>query len=113
MALDRDEYQRLIVSSFKELGRKFAMEKLLAKFPFFALPVVNPIFSWLVGQVVSAIVDAVEMQAFFLYTDFRVSRQGRVFLEALKRHDSLSGKERSDAEAEVISAFRDLARFNR
>jgi hypothetical protein len=110
--MTRDEYVDLIAKTFKELGHRLLMEKLVAKLPLLRLPFFNPLTSLLVNYVLGELIADVEMRMFFLYTDFRVSKQGRAFVEAALKNQNAKPEQKADAEKAVIDAFRTFVRLS-
>lgn len=80
--MTRDEYVSIVQSTFVTLGKNAAMKFLVSNFPFFGWSVINPIAGFFVGLVVEALAKEGEMQAFFLYIDFRVKKQSEAFERA-------------------------------
>lgn len=82
----RDEYVAVIKEAFVTLGKKAAMEFLVAQLPFlgkgFGLAVLNPIVAYFVTVGLKGITEGVETAAFFLYIDMRVGAQGKDFERA-------------------------------
>ena len=75
----------------------------------------TPIVSAVVSRIVTWTLEAGEMQLFFLYTDFRVNRQGRSFIEALNVNQDAqrngSDDDKKKAEEMLIDRFRELIKF--
>lgn len=84
--------------------------------PFLASPVpmyfLDAFLDWLIAK----IADIMEQKAFFAYTDFRVSKQGKEYVEAkLKGYAAeLKGvkEEIESAQENIKKAFRNFAPFN-
>lgn len=90
---------------------------LLAYFPFLLAPpfpyFIDLFLDWLVKQ----IAEILEQAAFFVYTDFRVSAQGKAYVEAklkgFKAEMSGSLEDIKRTQDEIKNAFRTFAKFNR
>ena len=107
--MTRDDYVDLIKAAFKDLGYRVVMKRLVAEVPFFGWGLVNPIIGHLVSYILEYLISSAEMFFFFKYTDLRVSRQGKEFLEAALRHQEAKTKskeERERAEKDFINAAR-------
>lgn len=72
--VSKDYFQTVAVAGLKTAA--------IASFPFLAAApfpyLMDQFLNWLVGK----IADILEQAAFFQYTDFRVSKQGKEFVEA-------------------------------
>lgn len=79
----RDEYVAVIKQAFVTLGKKAAMEYIVAKIPAlgkgFAGTTLNPILGFFIGLAMKGITEGAETAAFFLYIDMRVGEQGKDF----------------------------------
>ena len=79
----RDVYVDVIKEAFITLGKKAAMEFIVAKLPFlqsgFGAIIVNPIVGYFITMAVKGITEGAETAAFFLYIDMRVGEQGKDF----------------------------------
>lgn len=113
--MTHQEYVSLLKTAALETGKRAVMEYIVARVPFFGFKIINPIAGFVVGKVLSIAIEQTELGAFFLYIDLRTARQGRDF-EAAAMKNALAQKsgtpdERQHAEAELIRAFRALAKF--
>ncbi len=113
--MTRDEYVELIKSTALDLGQRFVMSYLVAKLPFLAWPIVNPIASFIVGYVLKIAIRETEFGLFYLYIDTRTNKQGVAFMEAAirnrKAQESGTPEEKEKAEKELIDAFRAFVKF--
>lgn len=113
--MNRDDYVDLIKSTALDLGQRFVMQYLVAKLPFLAWPIVNPIAGFIVGYVLKIAIRETEMGAFFLFIDTRTNAQGRAFAEAAQKNrdaqTSGTPEEKAKAEAELIGKFREFVKF--
>lgn len=113
--MDRDTYIKTIKSYLETELKKRVIEVLVQKIPFLGLGFMSPIVGFLVGKFLGIVLDTAELGAFFLYTDFRVSQQGRKFLDAIQNHQAAqndpSPEAKQRAEIQLKSAFKDLIRF--
>lgn len=111
----RDEYVKALKSAFVTLGTRGLMAYLAVQDP---IIVTNPILKYIVENIIEFLLESLtnvtEMGVFFLYTDFRVSAQGTVFMEAAKSNQEAknkSPKEKALAENNLIDKFRILAKL--
>lgn len=92
------------------------MQFLVAKLPFLALPIINPIVGFVVGYILEVAIRQTEMGAFFLYIDTRTNKQGVAFMDAATRNriaqQSGSPEEISHAEKNLIDTFRAFIKFS-
>lgn len=92
------------------------LEFAIKHLPFLALPLPNLILTKIASKFAEYLVQEAEFGAFFLYIDLRSTRQGKIFEEAaLKNRAAQEGgtdEEKKLAEAELISKFREFARFS-
>ena len=113
--MTRDEYVELIKSTALDLGQRFVMSYLVAKLPFLAWPIVNPIASFIVGYVLKIAIRETEFGLFYLYIDTRTNKQGVAFMEAAirnrKAQENGTPEEKEKAEKELIDAFRAFVKF--
>ena len=114
--MTREETVAAIKSSFVSLG-KGAVKAALLPIPFFNLPIISTIVDFAVQKILEIIANAAEMEAFFLYTDFRTNEQGRTFTDKALAYEAAkkSGDKNAiaKAEQEVIIAMRNLVSFTR
>lgn len=113
--MNRDEYVEVIKQAAMTTGSTLVMSYILARQPLLATPVVKEITKWIVEKILGIAIFHTEMGAFFLFTDFRTSAQGRAFFQsALKRQAALKNgneEEIKRAEADMIDNFRSLVKF--
>lgn len=111
----RDEYVRTIKSVFVDLGVKGLMTFLIAEVPFLALPIPRYIVEHILSFVLGRLVDVAEMQIFFLYIDFRTSKQGKDFMDAVTANEKAkkngTPEEKARAEKALIDRFREFAKL--
>lgn len=114
--MDRNNYVDLVKSTALDLGSRFVMQYLLAKFPFLALPIINPIAGFLVGYVLKIAIKETEMGAFFLFIDTRTNKQGIAFVDAAVRNKvaqhSGTDTEKINAEKNLIDNFRAFVKYS-
>lgn len=116
----RDEYVAVIKQAFVTLGKKAAMEFIVAQLPFlgrgFGLSVLNPIAGYFVGLAVQGIVEHTETAAFFLFIDMRGSSQGKAFeqsaYENYRAQRQGTPQEKLNAEANLKRDLRALVVFS-
>lgn len=108
--MTRDEYVDLIKSTALDLGSRFAMRYLIARFSFIALPIIGPIVEWAVGYILRIAIRETEMGAFFAFIDTRTNQQGVKFTDAAIRNriaqTTGSAEDKIKAEQELIDSFR-------
>jgi len=112
----RDDYVAVIKEAFVTLGKKAAMDFIVAKLPFlgqgFGLAVFNPIVAYFVTMAAKGITEGAETAAFFLYIDMRVGIQGKAFEKAAYANFSAqrSGtpQEKANAEANLRRELRNF-----
>ena len=79
----RDEYVAVIKQAFVTLGKKAAMDYIVAQIPALgkgiAGAIVNPVIGFFITQALEGIIEGAETAAFFLYIDMRVGDQGKDF----------------------------------
>jgi hypothetical protein len=113
--MTKDEYVEYVKSTFITMGRKSVMTALTVQFPILANPFLNKIVELVVSKIVTIIVVAAEMQAFFFYTDFRVAKQSEEYIAAAlankKAQESGTPEEKKIAEENLINIFRTFAKF--
>ena len=114
--MDRDAYVDLIKSTALDLGSRFVMQYLVAKLPFLAFPIINPIAGFLVGYVLKIAIIKTELGMFFLFIDTRTNKQGVAFVEAAQRNNvaqhSGTAEEKLNAEKNLIESFRAFVKFS-
>ena len=101
---------------FKEIAIQGAKIALVSYLPFMAVPpmiqIMDMFLSWLIGK----IADHLENAAFFSYVDFRVSQEGKKYVQAkidgMKAEISGNLEEIKRTQDEIKAAFRVFARFN-
>lgn len=113
--MTRDETVAAIKTAFVSMGRAAALAA-LAPIPFFNFPGIKQVTEFLITKLLEVISNATEMEAFFLYTDFRTNAQGRDFTQ--KALDYEAAKKTGDkdaiakAEQALIDSMRALIKFS-
>lgn len=111
----RDEYVASIKSAFAAVGKDVVLKALLQKIPMLSFPILNPIVTYLVGWMISLLLDNAETGLFFLYIDMRVDVQAKDFEAAAyeNRKAQLSGtpEEKALAEKKLKIAFSKFIRL--
>jgi len=81
-----------------------------------AIPIVGTIVNSLIDFFVGKIADGLEVASFFVYTDVRVTAEGRAYFDAkIKGYEvELNGtpEQKKAAEDAIKTAFYNLAHFN-
>jgi hypothetical protein len=112
--MNLDDYVSLVRATLKTKYESIILGALTTALP---VPFLLPIYKKLAGYIAAKIAEDNEMRAFFIYTDFRVSKQGREFLDALKQNKEIilnPPDEQSKIAAEniIIARFRELVKFS-
>lgn len=114
--ITKDKYVAVSKWAATGLATQSAVGMIIAAVPFLGLPPFKQILSALIGRFVGSLVNLTEFGAFFVYTDFRVTRQGREFWDAAVKGYALqqtgTPKEKADAKADLHAKFSTLVRFN-
>lgn len=112
-----EELVKINKDYFKSVASMGLKTALLVYLPFLAQPPFPYVLDLFLDWLIAKIADALEQAAFFVYTDFRTSAQGKVYVEAkLKGFKAeMSGKldEIKEANEEIKAAFRNFAKFTR
>jgi hypothetical protein len=75
----REQYTSAIESAILHLLKNAIITALVKRLPFLALPVINPLFGFIVAKVLQLGADQAKLRAFFIYTDLRTSAQASAF----------------------------------
>jgi len=71
-----------------EALKKVAIDSIVAKLPFFAMPIINPIFAYIVGLVIQSLVDQIDVGVYDIMTTCKVNQQVDNFTQAKKDYDA-------------------------
>ena len=113
--MDYEKYSQIVRDAAYTVIKTALITKAVSLFPFLAK--FHKALDWLAGKVAKVIVDETDMRVFFLYTDFRVSRQASTFLTASEIHHQLqqdpnaTSEEKQRAEDNLIRNFRAFAKL--
>lgn len=111
--LARVDYINSLKLAIKEGGKTLVLQILKSRLPFLANPVLSPVVSYFVGQVLTILVDNTEFGAFLIYTDIRTTKQGKDFISAANRNriaqESGTLEEKESAKKELMDSFRKFA----
>lgn len=114
--MDRDAYVNMLKSTLLKAAVPKVISIIATRFPFFALPIINPIMGLVVGKVLEIFLNETEMQAFLAYTDFRVGRQAKAFSQAAEENYAIqrvgTPEQKAAAEAELIMQFKEFVRLS-
>lgn len=102
--MTREETVAALKTAFVSMGRA-AILAALAPIPFFNTIIVRQIVSILITKVLEVISNSIEMQAFFLYTDFRTNAQGRDFTQKALEYEAAKKTGDKDAMAKAEQAL--------
>lgn len=97
----RDDYVAAIKDGFVSLGTKALMAFLVVEVPFFATPIANYLARHLIDYLLTKLTDFAELQIFFAYIDFRVSDQGKDFINAVT--ENLEAKKNGTPEEKLAA----------
>lgn len=104
--MDRKKYLETIRDALLDLAVKEAMEGLVKQASFFALPIVNPITKMILTQAGKLLFKTVAMGVAFANIDFRVSKEGRDFIEKADGY-----KNGTVSEKDLIDSFRKFVKL--
>ena len=114
--MTHEQYVEILKRTAYMAGVKLVMERLVSRFAFFRLALINPLAERAVSWVVKSVIENGELGAFFWYIDLRVSAQGRDFEKAAMIHHKAqqggTDEEKRRAEQQLIDSFRVFAKFN-
>lgn len=110
-----EELVRIGKDYFKDVAVGGLKSAAVTALPILANPIpmyfLNAFLDWLVAK----IADILEERAFFLYTDFRTSQQGKDYVDAKRKgfQAEMSGNIEAikKAQEEIISKFRIFGKF--
>lgn len=77
-----DDYVNLLKSTLQSAVTKSTVAALVTLLPWLSWPPIYWMVQKIVAKIVSIIIYETEMAAFFKYTDLRVAKQGREFIDA-------------------------------
>ena len=108
-----DDHISTIKSSLQSLLVNVAMVKIASVMPL-PTPVRNIVES-LISRVIGFFLDQTELKAFFVYTDFRTSKQGNEFYQAAinnqRAQQEGTDEEKRLAEEDLIKSFNSLVKL--
>lgn len=114
--MNTEDLVRIGKDYFKEIATQGAKAALVSYFPFLAVPPMVQLLDMFLKWLIGAIADHLENAAFFTYTDFRVSQEGKRYVQAkLKGYQAeINGsiEEINRTKDEIKAAFRAFAKFN-
>ena len=96
-----------IAREYFEKSTLFAAKKVICSYlPFFLTPPLSSLLDKFLAFFISKIADVLETAAFFVYTDLRVSQEGKAFVNAkLAYKNAQTDEEKKKYEAQIISAL--------
>lgn len=108
----RDEYVDTIKTTFSTLLGRAIKSWLVLNAPFTQWPVIRVIIGMVLDKMIKELSDFADLQAFILFIDIRVGKQGDEMKAAMERNRlaQLNGtpQEKADAEAQLITAHHNL-----
>lgn len=113
--MTHDQYVEMLKDFLRKKAVDSAFNFIVSKVAFFAWGPLGPILNFVLGKVLNVFLDHTELAVFMLYTDFRVSRQGRAFSEAAMKNYEVqkngTEEEKKIAEENLKNAFRDFVKL--
>jgi hypothetical protein len=116
--MTREEYVTYLQDAALTIAKRGVMDRLMKLWPkLMGRTLFNGLTGWVVGLVLDLAIKETELGAFFLFIDLRTSAQGRAFEGAALHNASVRAsatstpEEKLQAEADVISTFRSLAKL--
>lgn len=110
-----DEYVKVIKATIVEAVTKSTMTALVAILPWLSWSIVYKLAYLIVGKIISIAVYETEMAIFLQYTDLRVGRQGKDFVNAALKNAEMqkSGtpEQKAQAQAELIDRLREFVKL--
>lgn len=85
---------------------------LLTKFTFLAWGPLAPILKFFLEKLFQIAIEQTELAIYLLYTDFRISAQGRNFHKTLEENQKALKEGDKDAEERVKDSFRELVKYS-
>lgn len=111
-----EDLVRVAKDNFKMVAVAGLKSAAVSAFPILASPVPMYFIDAFLNWLVSKIADIMEEKAFFIYTDFRVSKQGREYVSAkvdgYKAEVSGNIEAIKEAHEKIKETFRVFAPFN-
>lgn len=80
-----DVIKGIIDQVFREVILKIVIDKIVAKIPFLAFPIINPIFGWIVGWIGGQILDEMQNAIELKLIDMKVDGQKDDYNEAVEK----------------------------
>lgn len=113
--MTHDDYINTLKGYLLKKMVKSSLKYILVKAPFLAWGPLGYITELILEKLVSIMINQTELALFLKFTDFRVSRQGKVFHNAILRNQTAQKGGNPDeikiAEQELKDTFRDLIKF--
>lgn len=110
-----DDYVDSVKSYFVKTATKKALAYIVGKAAFLAWGPLGYLTKLVVEKVMLAIVDEGELLIFFKFIDFRTSKQGREFHDALVKNQETqkngTSEEKQNAENNLKDTFRELVKL--
>lgn len=113
--MSHDDYINTLKGYLLKKMVKSSFTYILAKAPFLAWGPLGYITQLILEKLISMLINETELALFLKFTDFRVSRQGKVFHNAMLRNQTAQKGGNPDeiklAEQELKDTFRSLVSF--
>lgn len=109
------EYSKLIQDIAVQFGRRLIITNLVARFSFLNWTPCLFIAGLIIDAVLKRFVYVVDTKVFFMYTDLRVTEQGRIFIQSARDNQRIqqigTPEEREISEKLLISNFDKLVKL--
>jgi hypothetical protein len=102
----REAYTSAIESAILNLLKNAIITALVKRLPFLALPMINPLFGYVVAKVLQLGADEAKIRIFFIYTDLRTNLQASNFEKAALEYEASKTHEN---ERKMLDSFYKLA----
>lgn len=113
--MTQDQYVQMLKDFLLKNAVKSAFEFIVSKAAWLGWGPLGPIVKLILEKVLVVFLNHTELATFMLYTDFRVSRQGREFSEAAMNNWEVqkngTAEEKEKAEKLLIDSFRKFVKL--
>ena len=115
--MEHKEYIEILKSYILQSAKKATIEYIFKKIPYLAIPVLNPVVSFIVEKIATIILYKVETAIFFTYIDIRTNFQGRTLYNAITKNKEAQAygtdEEKQLAEKNLALAFDSFFKFGK
>ena len=113
--MTHDQYVEMLKDFLMKRAVASATKYLVSKFTFLAWGPFGPLLEFVLKKVMKIFLEHTELAIFMKFTDFRVSRQGRAFSEAVERNYEAqkngTPEEKEKAEQNLKDRFREFVKL--